>query len=210
MSFRNVIQYRPLTRTLSRISRDYHRRPVQSLFQLEHTTQKYSSLCLCHPQGTTCSPHFFRKYTPYSSERSFTSTVDGKDEESGLSVSSPAEESANLGIPGAQKGGKKLAIVFTCTVCNTRSAKQFTEQAYNHGVVIVQCPGCNNRHLIADNLGFFEDEDGGWNIEKAMEKLGENVVAVNDDNVMELTIDDIYGKEAVENAMQSEPSKKDS
>ena len=199
-----------MTRTLSRISRDYHRRPVQSLFQLENTTQKYSSLCLCHPQGTTCSPHFFRKYTPYSSERSFTSTVDGKDEESRLSVSSPAEESANLGIPGAQKGGKKLAIVFTCTVCNTRSAKQFTEQAYNHGVVIVQCPGCNNRHLIADNLGFFEDEDGGWNIEKAMEKLGENVVAVNDDNVMELTIDDIYGKEAVENVMQSEPSKTDS
>ena len=64
--------------------------------------------------------------------------------------------------------------------------------------------------MIADNLGFFEDEDGGWNIEKAMEKLGENVVAVNDDNVMELTIDDIYGTEAVENVMQSEPSKTDS
>ena len=45
---------------------------------------------------------------------------------------------------------------------------------------------------------------------EAMEKLGENVVAVNDDNVMELTIDDIYGKEAVENVMQSEPSKTDS
>jgi hypothetical protein len=32
-------------------------------------------------------------------------------------------------IPGAQSGGRKLAIVFTCNVCETRCAKQFTERA---------------------------------------------------------------------------------
>lgn len=65
-------------------------------------------------------------------------------------------------IPGTGIGkrGRQLAIVFTCTVCNTRSAKQFTENAYRNGVVLVRCPGCQNLHLIADRLGWFDDLDG--------------------------------------------------
>ena len=59
--------------------------------------------------------------------------------------------------------------------------------------MIVQCPGCNNRHLIADNLGFFDDEDGGWNIEKGMSKLGEDVKVVTNDDVLELSVEDILG-----------------
>jgi mitochondrial protein import protein ZIM17 len=94
-------------------------------------------------------------------------------------------------IPGAQKGGKKMAIVFTCKVCNTRSAKQFTEQAYKHGVVIVKCPGCSNQHLIADRLGFFEDDS--WDIETAMTSVGEKFTAVTNDNVLELTMRDLLG-----------------
>mmetsp|Transcript_35313 Transcript_35313/g.38197 ORF Transcript_35313/g.38197 Transcript_35313/m.38197 type:complete len:262 (-) Transcript_35313:215-1000(-) len=111
-----------------------------------------------------------------------------------------------IDIPGAQKGGKKLAIVFTCTVCDTRSAKQFTEQAYMRGVVIVKCPGCNNQHLIADNLGYFKDKDendgSGWNIEKALQKMGDNVQVVNDDNVLELSVEDIYGHDMIRAATE--------
>lgn len=99
-------------------------------------------------------------------------------------------------IPGAQTGGKKLAIVFTCKVCETRSAKQFTEQAYRHGVVMVRCPGCENLHLIADRLGFFEDES--WDIEKAMQRMGEQVTAINDNNVLELTLKDVAGDKMME------------
>lgn len=109
-------------------------------------------------------------------------------------------------IPGAQTGGgKKLAIVFTCTVCSTRSAKKFSEQAYNHGVVLVRCPGCQNLHLIADRLGFFTDDEidgdgdgSGWDIQQALEKRGDDIMAVTDDNVLELTMADVLGKEKLE------------
>ena len=94
-------------------------------------------------------------------------------------------------IPGSQTGGKKMAIVFTCKVCDTRSAKQFTERAYTHGVVIVKCPQCLNQHLIADRLGFFEDES--WDIETAVKSAGEKFTAVTNVNVLELTMKDILG-----------------
>lgn len=55
---------------------------------------------------------------------------------------------AGVGIPDAD-----MAMIFTCKKCKTRSYKKFTKHAYNKGVVIVQCPGCKNLHLIADNIG---------------------------------------------------------
>jgi uncharacterized cupin superfamily protein len=124
------------------------------------------------------------------------------------------------GFPGSQSGGKKLAIIFTCTVCNTRAAKQFTEQAYLKGVVLVTCPGCQSQHLIADNLGFFTDSDQeSWTIEKAMAKLeGENsssssssssFTKVTDDNVLELTVDQIVGAEKWQEAMRQSYSNKE-
>lgn len=156
---------------------------------------------------------FDRQAMPYHhrQHRLFTSKTDDNDNastENNITATLPTETSDDMGLPGAQKGGKKLAIVYTCTVCNTRAAKQFTEQAYTNGVVIVQCPGCNNRHLIADNLGFFEDEDGGWNIEKGMAKLGKNVKVVNDDNVLELSIEDVYGDDALKQVIEPDSSTK--
>ena len=46
-------------------------------------------------------------------------------------------------------------MVFTCGRCNTRAMKGFSKRAYEHGVVLIDCPGCNVRHLVADRMGWF-------------------------------------------------------
>ncbi|GAA6017410.1 hypothetical protein JCM11491_006648 [Sporobolomyces phaffii] len=67
---------------------------------------------------------------------------------------------------------RKLRIIFTCTAsvpldpehaqpgaparpCGHRSSHEFSKRSYEKGVVIVQCPECSNRHLIADHLQWF-------------------------------------------------------
>ncbi|KAG9025377.1 hypothetical protein FS837_004944 [Tulasnella sp. UAMH 9824] len=55
----------------------------------------------------------------------------------------------------------RLSLTFTCAVpdCGHRSTHEFTKRAYTRGLVIIQCPSCKNRHLIADNIGWFKDSE---------------------------------------------------
>lgn len=94
-----------------------------------------------------------------------------------------------LDFPGAKVGDKKLAIIFTCKVCETRAGKTISKQAYDHGVVLIRCPGCDNLHLIADRLGYFEDDS--WDVERYLRELGEKVKAVTVSTVSYPIDDDI-------------------
>ena len=43
-------------------------------------------------------------------------------------------------------------MTFTCKKCQERSSHRITKQAYHFGTVLVNCPGCKNRHLISDHM----------------------------------------------------------
>jgi DNL zinc finger len=81
---------------------------------------------------------------------------------------------APLNVPGATLSkSDKMVILYTCRVCDTRSARTISKPAYNEGVVLVRCPGCQKLHLIADRLGYFGDEDA--DVEKLLAAKGERV-----------------------------------
>eukprot|EP00920_Eleutheroschizon_duboscqi_P017624 GHVT01042050.1.p1 GENE.GHVT01042050.1~~GHVT01042050.1.p1 ORF type:complete len:377 (+),score=68.82 GHVT01042050.1:482-1612(+) len=61
-------------------------------------------------------------------------------------------------------------MVFTCGKCNHRTSKRFSKHAYHRGVVIVQCPSCESRHLVADRLRWFGDDPMG--LEEIMKEKG--------------------------------------
>lgn len=67
---------------------------------------------------------------------------------------------------------ERMNIQFTCTVCGTKNNKYFSRLAYTKGTVIIQCDGCRNHHVIADNLGWIQKMEGRRNIEEVLKDKG--------------------------------------
>ena len=72
-------------------------------------------------------------------------------------------------------------MMYTCAVkdCGTKQARTFSKDSYYKGVVLLRCDGCNNLHLVADNLGWFEadgvDRGNKTNVESILKAKGEHV-----------------------------------
>ncbi|XP_061184613.1 DNL-type zinc finger protein-like [Saccostrea echinata] len=81
-----------------------------------------------------------------------------------------------------------MAIQFTCKVCDRRTSKTFSRTAYTKGVVIIKCEGCQNNHLIADNIGWFKHVKGR-NIEEILAEKGEEVKRYLEDGSLEIEMD---------------------
>ena len=78
-------------------------------------------------------------------------------------------------------GEEKLMVAYTCSYdgpCDQtsqearRTNKIISKKSYETGVVLVKCP-CDKLHLIADNLGWFDDKK--VNIETILAEKGEQV-----------------------------------
>ena len=119
-------------------------------------------------------------------QRYLSDTPDTKKEQG---ISSSPKDAANSTVtsledlPGVKTEGEKYVIIYTCKVCDHRSGQKISKQGYHNGAVVVRCPNCANLHLIADNLGIFEDK--GWNVEQFMKEKGENFNTIRTDDILE-------------------------
>ncbi|CAI2175463.1 19483_t:CDS:1 [Funneliformis geosporum] len=112
--------------------------------------------------------------TKYSFKDEFHSHPNSFQVHSDPSHSSTQSTSSDISSTSQHNSKARLLIAFTCKVCSYRSTKTMSRHAYDHGVVIIQCSSCQNRHLIADHLGWFRD--GKTTIEDLMREQGEKVL----------------------------------
>ncbi len=62
-------------------------------------------------------------------------------------------------------------LTFTCKPCLHRSTHRVSHRGYHHGTVLITCPSCKNRHVMADHLKIFEDK--AFTVEDLMREKGE-------------------------------------
>lgn len=72
---------------------------------------------------------------------------------------------------------RKFQLSYTCNRCETRNSHMISRQAYQKGVVIGRCQGCDSQHLLADHLDWTNMYSG--NIEDYLEERQEKAHRVS-------------------------------
>ncbi|KAG6861543.1 hypothetical protein C0995_015277 [Termitomyces sp. Mi166 len=130
-------------------------------------------LGILNPYSTTAPPSS-------SSSSSSSAPSSSKTDSSSPSSSISSAPATTTSQPLPERTEPRLSMTFTCTVsgCGERSTHEFAKRSYERGIVLVQCPKCKNRHLIADHLGWFKEstEDGKLRtVEDILRARGETV-----------------------------------
>eukprot|EP00465_Bigelowiella_longifila_P012216 CAMPEP_0185264038 /NCGR_PEP_ID=MMETSP1359-20130426/17055_1 /TAXON_ID=552665 /ORGANISM="Bigelowiella longifila, Strain CCMP242" /LENGTH=176 /DNA_ID=CAMNT_0027851999 /DNA_START=371 /DNA_END=900 /DNA_ORIENTATION=+ len=115
----------------------------------------------------------YRAFTT-NSIRDFATTSSSKEG----NVSSSQDDNVLQALGTGARSNERMMIAFTCNVCETRSARMFSKKSYEEGVVIITCPECKSNHLIADRLGWFDDES--VDIETIMREKGQEIIHIKD------------------------------
>jgi protein import protein ZIM17 len=69
----------------------------------------------------------------------------------------------------------------------------FTKRSYHHGIVLIRCEGCEGIHLIADNLGWFDDTS--INVEDIITRKGEEYRKLSVEGLFSLSDSDPFKEE---------------
>ncbi|KAL2827142.1 mitochondrial import protein Zim17 [Aspergillus cavernicola] len=64
-------------------------------------------------------------------------------------------------------------LTFTCKPCGDRSSHRISKHGFHRGTVLIRCPGCENRHVISDNLKIFLDNTK--NLDDLLSEQGQKI-----------------------------------
>ncbi|KAL3460240.1 DNL zinc finger-domain-containing protein [Aspergillus heterothallicus] len=95
-------------------------------------------------------------------------------------------------------------LAFTCKPCGDRSVHRVSKHGYHRGTVLIQCPGCKNRHVISDHLKIFLDKEK--TLEDILKENGQRMVQGRIDTDMEWRDDELMAKEIARQIEQAKAS----